>query len=57
MNLGHAIEAKPNIEVDINIAGERLTRIKVTTYLGMTINENLTWDEHVRNIYGRVIAQ
>ena len=44
--------SEENINVHIN--GTKLTRVKKCKYLGVIIDENLSWNNHVKHIEKRV---
>lgn len=47
---------RKNIEIDMKFTEVALTRTNVTAYLGMMIDDNLTWDEHIKKMQKKVIA-
>ena len=38
----------------INISGKQLSRVPFLKYLGVYIDENLTWQKHTQYVYQRV---
>ena len=51
MLLGTAYKTKnANVSRSIHLDGCQLTRITNTKFLGMTIDENLTWKPHIENV-------
>ena len=43
-----------SIKVELN--GEKIPKVKCTKFLGLNLDDHLTWDAHVDTIYGKLVA-
>ncbi len=44
-------------EMSIHINNEPLHKVTITKYLGMFIDSNLKWDDHVNNMITKIFAK
>lgn len=52
--IGTRQRIKPNDELNINLLDEHLNPVNEIKYLGVTIDNNLTWNKHIHNLVSRV---
>ena len=48
---------KPNVEIKISINNEVIKQVKNITFLGIVIDENLTWSDHLDLIIKKIISR
>ena len=43
-----------NIDLSLNMDGKQISQVEKFTFLGLTINETVTWKDHIENIANRI---
>ena len=54
MLFGHSVRTGPFSIMSLTICGEDLARVDSFKYLGVTLNERLSWDDHIFNIASKI---
>ena len=45
-----------NKPIKVEVDGEEIPKVKCTKFLGLNLDDHLTWDAHVDAIYGKLMA-
>ena len=54
MLFGHSIRTGPFSTMFLTICGENLEHVESFKYLGVTLNQHLTWDDHILSIVSKI---
>lgn len=54
MLLGHSSRYGDFSSLSLSISGEDLERVDCYKYLGITLNQRLSWEDHVSNIASKI---
>ena len=54
MLFGHSVRTGPFSTMFLTICGENLEHVESFKYLGVTLNQRLTWDDHILSTVSKI---